>query len=172
MDFPPAAPLGPPGHFHMEPDHHVFGQENRSAYRGKGQYRRCDDEVSSSNYRAELNIAPSTVPSRAGTGSRMNSRSVDPVAPVSAPPQPPFVAPLESSSTPPAPEVQPVEYASEPTHNQLPEEPSPRSRAATQKAYARMDTSVLMPRPQLPFATDHNVSELAQFYFCLERCGV
>ena len=43
------------------------------------------------------------------------------------------------------------------------DEPSPRSRAATQKAYARMDTNVLMPIPQLPFATDHNVSELVQF---------
>ena len=90
---------------------------------------------------------------------------------MSAPSQPPFVAPLEASSNPPAPEVPPVVYASEPTHNQLPEEPSPRNRAATQKTYARMDTSVLMPLPQLPFATDHNVSELVQFTSALRDAG-
>ena len=35
-------------------------------------------------------------------------------------------------------------------------------RNATQRAYARLDT-VLMPVPHLPFASDHNVSELVQF---------
>ena len=49
----------------------------------------------------------------------------------------------------------------------LQDEPSPRSRVATQKAHARMDTSVLMPIPQLPFSTDHSVSELVQFISAL-----
>ena len=49
----------------------------------------------------------------------------------------------------------------------LQDEPSPRSRVGTQKAHARMDTSVLMPIPQLPFSTDHSVSELVQFISAL-----
>ena len=41
--------------------------------------------------------------------------------------------------------------------------PSPRRRAATRKAYERMETGVLRSIPQLPFANDHNVSDLMQF---------
>ena len=73
VDFPPAAPLGPPGHFHMEPDHQGFAQDNHNGYRGRGQHKRCEDVVLSSSYRAEVNVAPSTVPPHAGTESRITS---------------------------------------------------------------------------------------------------
>ena len=163
VDFPPAAQLGSPGHFRMEHNLQAFAQDNNNGYRGRGQHKRCDEIVPGSSYRAEVSIAPSTVPPHAGTESRRNSRSVAPVEPVSAPSQSAFVAPLGAGSAPPAPEVQSVVYASDPIPNKLPDEPSPRSRAATQKAYARIDSSVLMPIRQLPFATDHNVAELVQF---------
>ena len=163
VDFPPSAPLDPPRHFRMEHNHQAYGQDNNNGYRGRGQFKRCDEVLPGSSYRTEVNTAPSIDPPHAGIESRRNSRSVAPVEPVSTPSQPPFVASLGTGFAPPAPAVQPVVYASDPIPNQLTDEPSPRSRAVTQKAYARMDTSVLMPISQLPFATDHNVSELVQF---------
>ena len=68
-----------------------------------------------------------------------------------------FISSLGAGSPPPAPEVEPVVYEPDPTPILLQDEPSPRRIAATQKAYARMDTGVLMLIPQLAFATDHDV---------------
>ena len=103
VDFPPAAPLGPPGHFRMEPDHHGFTQDNHNAYRGRDQYKKCEDVVPSSSDMPEVIVAPSIVPPHAGTQSRITSHSVAPVEPVSASSQPPFVARPEAGSAPPAP---------------------------------------------------------------------
>ena len=115
-------------------NHQAYGQDNNNGYRGRGQFKRCDEVLPGSSYRTEVNTAPSIDPPHAGIESRRNSRSVAPVEPVSAHSQPPFVASLGPGFAPPAPEVQPVVYASDPIPNQLTDEPSPRSRAATQKA--------------------------------------
>ena len=87
---------------------------------------------------------------------------------MSDPSQPPFIAHPGADSAPPAPEEDPVGYVSNTTPIPLQDEPSPRSRAATQEDYARMDTSVLRPILQLPFATDKNISELIQFTSALK----
>ena len=74
------------------------------------------------------------------------------LAPVGAPVVPPAVpAPVMHAPNPPV-------FAGGPDHNV----PSTRRRA-TRKAYARIDTQVLMPIPQLPFANDYNLSDLVQF---------
>ena len=43
VDFHPAAPLDPPRHFRME-YHQAYGQDNDNGYRGRGHFKRCDEE--------------------------------------------------------------------------------------------------------------------------------
>ena len=89
------------------------------------------------------------------TGSSLPPQIAAPPSVAPAPVTVPVVAPVSrhlNPGLPPAVVAAPEHYV-----------PSSTRRAAIRKAYARMDTSVLMPLPSLPFASDHNVSELVQF---------
>ena len=93
------------------------------------------------------------------------------VAPVVAAPVDPSPAPVQPADTlvvPPlalAPVLDPPLVTNPPTARVGAQghDMSTNRRNATQRAYARLDTGVLMPFPHLPFASDHNVSELVQF---------
>ena len=93
------------------------------------------------------------------------------VAPVVAAPVDPSPAPAQPAKTlvvpplAPAPALDPPIVTNPPTTRVGAQghEMSTDRRNATQRAYARLDTGVLMPIPHLPFASDHNVSELVQF---------
>ena len=138
-------PPGPPPTFHLLASGaggYFYGQDHRGG-QGHG-YKRCDSsEILPTVGNSGLVLV---------TDSGLLSRPVNSVPEVSVSAAVPLVTPnTQPSLQPPIVNV-PVNGI-----------PSPRRVSATRKAYARLDTGVLMPIPPIPFATDHNVSDLVQF---------
>ena len=157
--------MSPPGHVRMQPDRQGFIPDNQHVHRGRENFKRCErgDGVQSGSYRVEVVVEPSVVPSLVLAEPPVAPLGAVPVAPAPAPPPTPLVVAPGTVPTEPTPVVASLGQVPNPSHFPLHDKPRSRSRAATQTAYARMDTSVLMPIPQfLPQITLY-MYELVQF---------
>ena len=180
--IPPPLPMAPPpaptsrhpapaGPFAQESAPGYYGGprfQQHQEHRGpRGQHlKRCEEDgvlCLGVGSRGESTGARSVVPPVAVTDSSG--------APVVAAPVDPSPAPVQPAETLVVPPLAPTPAIDPPLVTNTPtarigaqgHDMSTDRRNATQRAYARLDTGVLMPIPHLPFASDHNVSELVQF---------